>query len=138
MLRALVVLALSLGITTQAAAQAASADSVQRGPLARAAMTGIQVAPVAALAYFVTPKLPDEKFAGRDKLLHGTVAFAATSVLVDVGVSPATSGILVCVAAGGWEVMQGEVSKYDIAAGCGSALVASVWRAAWSGQRSSR
>lgn len=66
---------------------------------------------------------------------HGVAAFALTDVGVDMGLAPWRSASAVCAAGVAYEMVQGHVSRLDIATDCTAALLDVLWRAAIPGSR---
>jgi hypothetical protein len=72
-----------------------------------------------------TAPLKGERVFARDKLLHVSVAFAGTGVLVHLGMEPLVAGLTMCFASVGWEVANtGPVSHLDIGVSCVGAAIA--------------
>jgi hypothetical protein len=63
-----------------------------------------------------------------DKAVHALAAWAITSVGVDLGARPRTAAVAVCAAGTAFELAQGYVSAYDIAADCIGATGAAMWQ----------
>ena len=63
-----------------------------------------------------------------DKAIHFGAAWALTTLGLDLDVSPRRAALFVCAAGAGYEVAQGYVSPYDIAADCAGAAGAALWR----------
>lgn len=72
-----------------------------------------------------------------DKAVHALAAWAITNVGVDLGVRPRYSALAVCAAGAAFEVAQGYVSTYDIAADCAGAAGAAAWQS-WRARRKAR
>ena len=62
------------------------------------------------------------------KIVHGTIAFALTSMGVDLKMRPMMSALTVCGAGIAYEYTQGYVSRLDIGADCIGASASALWR----------
>src|SRR5687767_1847483 len=69
-----------------------------------------------------------------DKAVHALAAWAITTVGVDLGARPRYAAVAVCAAGTAFEVAQGYVSVYDIAADCAGAAGAAAWQS-WRARR---
>lgn len=72
-----------------------------------------------------------------DKAVHALAAWAITNIGVDLGARPRYAAVAVCAAGTAFELAQGYVSPYDIAADCAGAAGAAVWQS-WRARRRAR